>query len=249
MGLLAIRSHVDTTDDRLLGVEALLEVRASSRPTSTSSSSPSRRTASSARRTASRTSPAPSTWASTSSAASRISSAPWRRAPRSVRALAEHRRRARPHARPALRRDRRPALPPHRDAGRRDAAGSASAGRVAGSHLTSMHSMDNYYVSKLLPLIAEAGVAAIPNPLINIVLQGRHDSYPEAPRPHPREGDARPRHPGRLGPGLRARPLVLARHRRHARRRLHGPARRADDQPRGHARLLRHGDRRTTPAS
>src|SRR3954462_15092517 len=52
-------------------------------------------------------------------------------------------------------------------------------GRVAGSHLTSMHSMDNYYVSKLLPLIAEAGVAAIPNPLINIVLQGRHDSYPK----------------------------------------------------------------------
>jgi cytosine deaminase len=52
-------------------------------------------------------------------------------------------------------------------------------GRVAGSHLTSMHSMDNYYVSKLLPLIAEAGVAAIPNPLINIVIQGRHDSYPK----------------------------------------------------------------------
>ncbi len=52
-------------------------------------------------------------------------------------------------------------------------------GRVAGSHLTSMHSMDNYYVSKLLPLIAEAGVAAIANPLINIVLQGRHDAYPK----------------------------------------------------------------------
>ncbi len=52
-------------------------------------------------------------------------------------------------------------------------------GRVAGSHLTSMHSMDNYYVSKLLPLIAEAGISAIPNPLINIVLQGRHDSYPK----------------------------------------------------------------------
>ena len=52
-------------------------------------------------------------------------------------------------------------------------------GRVAGSHLTSMHSMDNYYVSKLLPLIAEAGVAAIPNPLINIILQGRHDTYPK----------------------------------------------------------------------
>ena len=52
-------------------------------------------------------------------------------------------------------------------------------GRVAGSHLTSMHSMDNYYVSKLLPLMAEAEVSAIPNPLINIVLQGRHDTYPK----------------------------------------------------------------------
>ncbi len=52
-------------------------------------------------------------------------------------------------------------------------------GRVAGSHLTSMHSMDNYYVSKLIPLIVEAGMHAIPNPLINIMLQGRHDSYPK----------------------------------------------------------------------
>ncbi|MGV2977471.1 amidohydrolase family protein [Roseibium alexandrii] len=52
-------------------------------------------------------------------------------------------------------------------------------GRVAGSHLTSMHSMDNYYVSKLLPLIAEAEVHAIANPLINITLQGRHDTYPK----------------------------------------------------------------------
>lgn len=52
-------------------------------------------------------------------------------------------------------------------------------GRAAGSHLTSMHSMDNYYVSKLLPLIAESGLAAIPNPLINITLQGRHDTYPK----------------------------------------------------------------------
>ncbi|MGI9371444.1 MAG: amidohydrolase family protein [Hyphomicrobiales bacterium] len=52
-------------------------------------------------------------------------------------------------------------------------------GRVAGSHLTSMHSMDNYYVSKLLPLMAEAEVTAIPNPLINILIQGRHDTYPK----------------------------------------------------------------------
>ena len=52
-------------------------------------------------------------------------------------------------------------------------------GRAAGSHLTSMHSMDNYYVSKLIPLMREAGVAAIANPLINITLQGRHDTYPK----------------------------------------------------------------------
>lgn len=52
-------------------------------------------------------------------------------------------------------------------------------GRVTGSHLTSMHSMDNYYVSKLLPLMAEARLSAIANPLINITLQGRHDSYPK----------------------------------------------------------------------
>lgn len=52
-------------------------------------------------------------------------------------------------------------------------------GRVAGSHLTSMHSMDNYYLSKLIPLMAEAEINVIPNPLINIMLQGRHDSYPK----------------------------------------------------------------------
>ena len=52
-------------------------------------------------------------------------------------------------------------------------------GRVVGSHVTSMHSMDNYYVSKLIPLIAEARVGIIANPLINITLQGRHDSYPK----------------------------------------------------------------------
>jgi cytosine deaminase len=51
--------------------------------------------------------------------------------------------------------------------------------RVTGSHLTSMHSMDNYYVSKLIPLMAEARVHVVANPLINITLQGRHDTYPK----------------------------------------------------------------------
>ncbi len=52
-------------------------------------------------------------------------------------------------------------------------------GRVAGSHLTSMHSMDNYYVSKLMPLMAQADIQVIANPLINITLQARHDTYPK----------------------------------------------------------------------
>lgn len=52
-------------------------------------------------------------------------------------------------------------------------------GRVAGSHLTSMHSMDNYYASKLIRLMLEAEIHVIANPLINITLQGRHDSYPK----------------------------------------------------------------------
>ena len=39
--------------------------------------------------------------------------------------------------------------------------------------------MDNYYVSKLIPLMVDSGVAAVANPLINITLQGRHDTYPK----------------------------------------------------------------------
>ena len=108
--------------------------------------------------------------------------------------------------------------------------------RAAGSHLTSMHSMDNYYVSKLLPLIAESGMTAIPNPLINITLQGRHDTYPK------RRGLTRVKemqahgHHRRLGAGLRARPVVFAGHGGHAGRGLHGAARRADDASRRDAR-------------
>ena len=52
-------------------------------------------------------------------------------------------------------------------------------GRVTGSHLTSMHSMDNYYAGKLMSLMSESQVHAVANPLINITLQGRSDSYPK----------------------------------------------------------------------
>ena len=80
-------------------------------------------------------------------------------------------------------------------------------GRVTGSHCTSMHLMDNYYVSKLLPLIAESQVSVVANPLINITLQGRHDTYPK------RRGMTRARAIGRrrqrrLRPRLRDGPVV-----------------------------------------
>jgi cytosine/creatinine deaminase len=67
-------------------------------------------------------------------------------------------------------------------------------GRVVGSHLTSMHSMDNYYVSKLLALMLDAQLGVVANPLINITLQGRHDTYPK------RRGMTRV--PEQLGAGL-----------------------------------------------
>jgi cytosine deaminase len=38
--------------------------------------------------------------------------------------------------------------------------------------------MDNAYAAKLIPLIAESGVSVVANPLVNITLQGRNDTYP-----------------------------------------------------------------------
>ena len=52
-------------------------------------------------------------------------------------------------------------------------------GRVAGAHLTSMHSIDNYYFTKLISLLVEADLNIIANPLINITIQGRQDNYPK----------------------------------------------------------------------
>ncbi len=52
-------------------------------------------------------------------------------------------------------------------------------GRVTGSHLSSMHSMDNDYVNRLIPLMVQANLRVVANPLINITLQGRQDTYPK----------------------------------------------------------------------
>jgi cytosine deaminase len=82
-------------------------------------------------------------------------------------------------------------------------------GRVTGSHLSSMHSMDDYYVSKLIPLMIEADIQVIANPTANMLLMGRHDAYPK------RRGMTR------------VKELMLAQHWRRARRGAYGGACRA----------------------
>jgi len=52
-------------------------------------------------------------------------------------------------------------------------------GMVSASHATSLHSVDTAWFQKLVPLLLDAGITIIPNPLINITLQGRVDDYPK----------------------------------------------------------------------
>jgi cytosine deaminase len=52
-------------------------------------------------------------------------------------------------------------------------------GRVTGSHLTSMHSLDNAYFGKLLGLLVEANLHVVANPLLNMITQARADTYPK----------------------------------------------------------------------
>ncbi|MGR3805780.1 cytosine deaminase [Marinibacterium profundimaris] len=51
--------------------------------------------------------------------------------------------------------------------------------RVTGSHLTSMHSMDNFYAARLITRIAASGINVASNPAVNTHLQGRFDTYPK----------------------------------------------------------------------
>src|SRR6266508_2030802 len=52
-------------------------------------------------------------------------------------------------------------------------------GRVNASHTTAMGSYNDAYMFKLLQIMKRAGVTIVANPLTNIVLQGRFDSYPK----------------------------------------------------------------------
>lgn len=52
-------------------------------------------------------------------------------------------------------------------------------GRVVAGHTTAMGSYNDAYAFKLLQILKRAGVTIIANPLDNVVLQGRFDSYPK----------------------------------------------------------------------
>ncbi|MCK4259587.1 MAG: cytosine deaminase [Halanaerobiales bacterium] len=51
--------------------------------------------------------------------------------------------------------------------------------KVTVSHTTAMHSYNNAYASKLLGVCKKAGINFVANPLVNIHLQGRFDTYPK----------------------------------------------------------------------
>lgn len=52
-------------------------------------------------------------------------------------------------------------------------------GMVVAGHCTSLHSQPNPYAAKVCELVAASGVVVVCNPLDNVVLQGRYDSYPK----------------------------------------------------------------------
>jgi cytosine deaminase len=52
-------------------------------------------------------------------------------------------------------------------------------GRVTAGHATAMGSYNDAYAAKLYRILRRAGVTVVANPLINITIQGRFDSYPK----------------------------------------------------------------------
>ncbi|MDO4298258.1 MAG: cytosine deaminase [Lachnospiraceae bacterium] len=51
--------------------------------------------------------------------------------------------------------------------------------RVSASHTTAMHSYNNAYCNKLFRVLSMSGINIIANPLVNVNLQGRFDTYPK----------------------------------------------------------------------
>jgi len=52
-------------------------------------------------------------------------------------------------------------------------------GRVVAGHTTAMGSYNDAYAFKLIGILQQAGVTIVANPLDNVVLQGRFDTYPK----------------------------------------------------------------------
>ncbi len=115
--------------------------------------------------------------------------------------------------------------------------------RVSASHTTAFGSYNDAYAYKLMGFLHRTNVNFIANPLINITLQGRMDTYPK------RRGLTRikelvaERDQRQSGAGLHLRPLVYLRDGQHDRRGAHDRSRCPDDRAEGNRRLLRH-DRR-----
>ena len=51
--------------------------------------------------------------------------------------------------------------------------------RVTASHTTAFGSYDNAYAFKLMGFLVKSGINIVANPLVNITLQGRYDTYPK----------------------------------------------------------------------
>lgn len=51
--------------------------------------------------------------------------------------------------------------------------------RVTASHTTAMHSYNNAYVVRLMRLLKNSGIHFVANPITNMNLQGRMDTYPK----------------------------------------------------------------------
>ncbi|MBO5093494.1 MAG: cytosine deaminase [Lachnospiraceae bacterium] len=51
--------------------------------------------------------------------------------------------------------------------------------KVSASHTTAMHSYNNAYCNKLFRVLSMSGINIIANPLVNVNLQGRFDTYPK----------------------------------------------------------------------
>ena len=240
-GLLAIRSHVDVCDDRLVAVEALIEVKKKVKPYLDLQLV---------------AFPQDGYFRSPNAALNLeraldlgvdvVGGIPhfertMADGAASVKALVRARRPARVDGRPALRRERRPDVAPCGDPRLR---GAEARSRPAGDRIApDLDAFDG----QLLCLEAPAAHRRIRHVRDRQSADQSHASGPPrhlspAARTDAHRGDARARDSRRSRAGLRDGSLVWARRRRHARCRAYGGAWRADDEPRGDPLDIRRGD-------